>query len=131
MEQNVLTFCSIFCIIISENRYDNEQRCNFGKTEYNIQENFYLKENEDLLHDFWASLFEIPYNFIQRIDVFNSDVLLETAKGKFSSMYLKLLVNNRPINVEMQISAKYGFKDRVLYYWSKMYSSEEYCKLKF
>lgn len=96
---------------------------------------FSLEENEDLLHDFLASLLEIPYNSIQRIDVLNSDVLPETAEGKFSRMDLKLLVDNRLINVEMQISAKSDFKDRVLYYWSKMYSNElksgeEYGELK-
>ena len=96
---------------------------------------FFLEENEDLLHDFLASLLEIPYNSIQRIDVLNSDVLPETAEGKFSRMDLKLLVDNRLINVEMQISAKSDFKDRVLYYWSKMYSNElksgeEYGELK-
>ncbi|MCM1023466.1 MAG: Rpn family recombination-promoting nuclease/putative transposase [Prevotella sp.] len=46
-------------------------------------------------------------------------------------MDLKLLVENRPMNVEMQISTKSCFKDRVLYYCSKMYGDEEYCKLKF
>lgn len=96
---------------------------------------FSLEENEDLLHDFLASLLEIPYNSIQRIDVLNSDVLPETAVGKFSRMDLKLLVDNRLVNVEMQISAKSDFKDRVLYYWSKMYSNElksgeEYGELK-
>lgn len=96
---------------------------------------FSLEENEDLLHDFLASLLEIPYNSIQRIDVLNSDLLPETAEGKFSRMDLKLLVDNRLINVEMQISAKSDFKDRVLYYWSKMYSGElksgeEYGELK-
>lgn len=39
---------------------------------------FSLEENEDLLHDFLASLLEIPYNSIQRIDVLNSDVLPST-----------------------------------------------------
>lgn len=96
---------------------------------------FSLEENEDLLHDFLTSLLEISYNSIQRIDVLNSDVLPETAVGKFSRMDLKLLVDNRLINVEMQISAKSDFKDRVLYYWSKMYSNElksgeEYGELK-
>lgn len=75
-----------------------------------------------MLHDFLASLLEIPYDSIYRIDVLNSEVLPETAEGKFSRMDLKLLVDNRLINVEMRISAKSNFKDRVLYYWSKMYS---------
>lgn len=70
---------------------------------------FSLEENEDLLHDFLASLLEIPYNSIHRIDVLNSDVVPETVEGKFNRMDLKLLVDNRLTNVEMQISAKSDF----------------------
>jgi len=47
---------------------------------------------EDLLHDLLASLLEMPYNSIQRIDV-----LPEISVGKFSRMDLKLLVDNRLI----------------------------------
>ncbi len=96
---------------------------------------FSLDENEDLLHDFLASLLEIPYNDIKKIEVRNSDVLPETAEGKFSRMDLKLLVDDRLVNVEMQIRAQPDFNDRVLYYWSKMYSGdlrsgEDYSELK-
>ncbi len=85
---------------------------------------FAVEENEDLLHDFLSSLLEIPYNDIQKIYVQNPEILPEATDGKFSRMDLKLLVDNRLINVEMQINPQTDFNDRTLYYWSKMYSDE-------
>ena len=96
---------------------------------------FSLEENEDLLHDFLASMLEIPYNSIQRIEVLNPELLPDTAYGKFSRMDIKLLVDDSLINVEMQVNSQADYKDRTLYYWSKMYGSdlksgEEYGQLK-
>ena len=51
---------------------------------------FAVKENEDLLHDFLASLLEIPYDSIKEIVVQNSEVLPETLSGKFSRLDLKM-----------------------------------------
>ena len=96
---------------------------------------FAVKENEDLLHDFLASLLEIPYNSIKEIVVQNSEVLPETLSGKFSRLDLKMQVDDRLVNVEMQIKDEPDFRDRVLFYWSKLYSGdlksgEEYGSLK-
>ncbi len=85
---------------------------------------FSVEENEDLLHDFLSSLLEIPYNRIQKIYVQNPEILPEKADGKFGSMDLRLLVDDRLINVEMQINPQTDFSDRTLYYWAKMYSGE-------
>lgn len=85
---------------------------------------FSQEENEDMLHDFISSLLDIPYNDIQKITVCNPEILPETADGKFSRMDLRLLVDNKVVNVEMQVSSKPDFNDRVLYYWSKIYSGE-------
>ncbi len=91
---------------------------------------FSVEENEDLLHDFLSSLLEIPYNRIQKIYVQNPEILPEKADGKFGSMDLRLLVDDRLINVEMQINPQTDFSDRTLYYWAKMYSGERYNQLK-
>lgn len=96
---------------------------------------FLIEENEDILHDFLSSLLDIPYESIKKIEILNSDVLPENAGGKSSRMDLKLLVDDCLVNVEMQINNQAGFKDRTLYYWSKLYgdelkSGEEYDMLK-
>ena len=96
---------------------------------------FSLEENEDMLHDFLSTMLDIPYDNIKRITVCNSEMLPETADGKFSRMDLKIEVDDTLVNVEMQVSSRPDFNDRVLYYWSKMYdgelkSGEDYGELK-
>lgn len=96
---------------------------------------FSLEENEDMLHDFLSTMLDIPYDNIKRITVCNPEVLPETAGGKFSRMDLKIEVDDTLVNVEMQVSSRPDFNDRVLYYWSKMYdgelkSGEDYGELK-
>lgn len=81
-------------------------------------------ENEDLLHDFLSSILDIPYNDIQKIEVMNPGILPENVEDKFSTMDLKLQVDDRLINVEMQMCSKPDYKDRTLYYWAKLYSGE-------
>lgn len=48
---------------------------------------------------------------------------------------LKLSVDGRIVNIEMQVNKEEDFKERTLFYWSKLYSEElkagdEYEKLK-
>lgn len=83
-----------------------------------------FSENVDLLQDFLASVLDIPYNDIKKIYVQNQELLPEAAAGKFSRMDIKLQVDDRMVNVEMQMNTDAAFKDRTLYYWSKMYSGE-------
>ena len=83
---------------------------------------FSQEENEDMLHDFLATALDLSYDSIKKIDVLNSDVLPDDPNGKFSRMDMKLHVDDRLVNVEMQISSQSDYKDRTLYYWAKMYS---------
>lgn len=96
---------------------------------------FSEKENEDMLHDLLASMLSVPYESIKNIEVLNPDILPETVSGKFSRMDIKLQVDDKIINVEMQVKNEGDFRDRSLYYWSKLYSGElksgeEYSQLK-
>lgn len=86
---------------------------------------FSRKENEDLLKDLVASLLNIPKGSIQNIEVLNAEVYPETADGKFCRLDLKLLADDRLVNIEMQISYQFDFRDRILYYWSKSFSDLE------
>ncbi len=54
---------------------------------------------------------------------------------KFSRLDLKLDVDGRIVNIEMQVNRETDFKERTLFYWSKLYSEElktgdEYAELK-
>ena len=82
------------------------------------------EDNLDLLHDFLSSLLEIPHDSITNIVVQNPEIMPESVSGKFSRMDLKLTVNDSLVNVEMQIKDEPDFRDRVLFYWAKLYSGD-------
>ena len=93
------------------------------------------KDNEDLLHDFLSSMLEIPYDDIKQIVVQNSEILPDSISGKFSRLDIRMTVDNRLVNCEMQIAKEDSFRDRSLFYWAKLYSGElksgeEYDQLK-
>ena len=93
------------------------------------------KNNEDMLHDLLASMLDVPYDSIKKIEILNPEILPETVTGKFSRMDIKILVDDQIVNIEMQVKNEGDFRDRSLYYWSKLYSGElksgeEYSQLK-
>jgi len=59
----------------------------------------------------------------------------ESIAGKFSRLDLNLTVDNKLVNVEVQLSSEDYYINRALFYWAKLYTSElksgeEYDKLK-
>ena len=96
---------------------------------------FGAKDNEDILKDFLSQTLEIPVESIKSIIIQNTETLPETMTGKFSRMDLKMQLNDKLVNIEIQVKEEPDFADRTLFYWSKMYSSElksgeEYGELK-
>ena len=81
-------------------------------------------ENMDLLHDFLASMLDIPPEKITEIVVSNPELPPETVASKFSRLDLSLKVDNRLINVEIQVKNDTDYRDRTLFYWAKLYTSE-------
>jgi predicted transposase/invertase (TIGR01784 family) len=64
---------------------------------------FSKSENEDILHSFLSTMLELPYDSIKEIVIQNSEILPETITGKFSRLDLKMQVDDKLVNVEMQI----------------------------
>ncbi|MCL2019087.1 MAG: Rpn family recombination-promoting nuclease/putative transposase [Oscillospiraceae bacterium] len=65
----------------------------------------------------------------------NSEILPGSIDGKLSRMDIKLAVDNRLINIEMQIGNESDFNDRAMYLWAKLFTGElkrgdEYGELK-
>ena len=65
----------------------------------------------------------------------NPELPPETITGKFSRLDLKLQTDEQVINVEIQVRNDPDYRDRTLFYWSKLYTSElkegdEYGELK-
>ncbi len=92
-------------------------------------------KNSDLLKCFVADILDIPRNDITELIVDNPNIYPDAKGGKESQLDLKLRVDDKLVNVEIQLCNTGNFKDRVVYYWSKMYSgelkeSEDYTLLK-
>ena len=80
--------------------------------------------NEDLLRHFLSNLLSMPLDSIKEVTVNNPEIIPESLNEKFGQMDIRLKLNDSIVNVEMQISNEPDFKDRVLYYWSKLYSGD-------
>lgn len=81
-------------------------------------------ENQDLLHSFVAGMLDIPPESITEIKIENPELPPETLSGKFSRLDLSLKVDHRLVNVEIQVKNDADYRDRTLFYWAKLYSSE-------
>ena len=81
-------------------------------------------ENKDMLQEFLADILEIPSESIQKIIVTNQELPPETSDGKFSRLDLNLKVADKLINVEIQLKGNNDYRDRTLFYWAKLYTSE-------
>lgn len=83
-----------------------------------------FSENEDMLLSFVASMLDIPIESISEINITNPEMPPESVSGKFSRLDLNMKVDNRLVNVEIQVKNEPDYRDRVLFYWAKLYTSE-------
>lgn len=83
---------------------------------------FANKKNENTLKKFLESVLELPENSITSIVMDNVELLPEDIDDKFSRLDILMNVDNRQINIEMQICNEKAFANRTLFYWSKLYS---------
>jgi len=83
-----------------------------------------FSENIDLLHELLAGLLRLPKESIKNIVIKNSEILPDSISGKFVRMDLNMAVDDKLINVEMQYGIDTRYKDRTLFYWSKLFSGE-------
>jgi predicted transposase/invertase (TIGR01784 family) len=81
-------------------------------------------ENTDLLHDFLATVLEMPHDSIKNIVVRNPELLPDVVDGKLSRVDILLKVDDRVVNVEMQIACETDYRDRALFHWSKLFAGE-------
>ena len=93
------------------------------------------EKNEKIIAAFISDLLEIPRESIKKIYINNVELAPEYLEQKFSRLDLKMDVDGRIINIELQVNKESFFKERTLFYWSKLYSEEllagdEYTELK-
>ena len=85
---------------------------------------FGTAENEQLLANFLSSILEIPRESIKKIIMDNVELIPDNYADKFSRVDLKMQVDDKIVNVELQINSEPDFAERTLYYWSRIYGSE-------
>ena len=78
--------------------------------------------NEPLLIDFLSSILDIPKSEITDIKVKSNEPAIETLKDKFSRLDLNMSVSGKNVNIEMQVEYEDAYKERAVYYWSKLYT---------
>lgn len=81
-------------------------------------------KNERIIATFISDLLDIPRESIRKIIMDNVELAPEYYDQKFSRLDLKLDVDSRIINIELQVNRESFFKERTLFYWSKLYSEE-------
>ena len=84
----------------------------------------FFTDNKDMLHSFVAGMLDIPQESIKEIQIRNSELPPDDYDGKFSRLDLSLNVDGSLVNVEIQMKNDPDYRDRTLFYWAKLYSSE-------
>ena len=82
------------------------------------------EKNDKIIAAFVEDLLEMKRGTIQKIEINNVELSPDELDRKFSRLDLKMHVDNRVVNIEMQVNYEADFKDRTLFYWSKLYSEE-------
>lgn len=80
--------------------------------------------DDEVLKAFVSDILDIPKETITEIKVENPEILPSMIDGKQAQLDLKMSVDDKIVNVEIQLCDKGNFRDRSLYYWSKIYTDE-------
>ena len=88
----------------------------------------------DIITAFVSDLLELPRESVKTVSIENVEIAPEFFGRKYSRLDLKLKVDDKIVNVEIQVNSEPAFKERTLYYWAKLFSAdlkegEEYDKL--
>ena len=91
--------------------------------------------NEKIIAAFIEDLLEMEQGSIQKIEIDNVELPPDAMDKKFSRLDLRMTVDHKIINIEMQVNNDTDFKDRTLFYWAVLFtenlaSGEEYGELK-
>ena len=79
-------------------------------------------KNEDILKAFLCDVLNLPLTEQASLQVLNDELIPDMANGKMSRLDIHVIMPNKKFNIEMQARKKGFSADRVLYYWSEMFS---------
>ena len=102
---------------------------------YDVIFKMFFVRHQTLLKSFVSAILDIPLDSIRELMVTNPELppANKTAKGVRLDICLEL--NNQVIDIEIQVHKYHNFKDRILFYWAKLFTSmlesgEDYGMLK-
>ncbi len=81
-----------------------------------------FSRNKELLREFLNDILDISIESVDDIDVLNPEFPPESIDGKFSRLDINVRTSDENVNIEMQVAKETDFKERILFYWSKMYA---------
>ena len=79
--------------------------------------------NEELLRSLVAAALGIAPADIKTLNVKNPEILPEEPGSKFCRLDLNMVVNDELVDLEIQVADEGNFKERALYYWSKIFAA--------
>ena len=82
------------------------------------------EKNEKIIAAFISDLLDIPRESIKSVVINNVELAPQYLNQKFSRLDLKMNVDGKIVNIEIQVNRETYFKERTLFYWSKLYSDE-------
>lgn len=80
--------------------------------------------DDEILTSFLEDILDMPKGSIKKIQIINPNILPSALDGKQGQLDLVLHVDEKVVNVEIQLKNEGNFKDRSVFYWAKMYSDE-------
>ncbi|MDR2898492.1 MAG: Rpn family recombination-promoting nuclease/putative transposase, partial [Spirochaetaceae bacterium] len=82
-----------------------------------------FSKNPPLLKRFTASLLGIHVDSISKFEIHNSEIAPEAVKDKFCRLDINMTVNEKVIDLEIQVDDEGDYPERSLYYWAGLYDS--------
>jgi len=76
-----------------------------------------------LLKRMVANLINIPIESITKFEISNSEIPPEEIGKKFCRLDITMIVDDKRVNLEIQVQDEGNYPERVLYHFSRMYSS--------
>lgn len=81
-------------------------------------------KNQNILHAFISDILDIPYNDIKRIEIADPEMVPDAMDEKFCRLDVKLNVNDKLVNIEIQINNEGFYEDRSTYNWARLFTSD-------
>lgn len=78
-------------------------------------------QHDDILKEFLSDTLDIPLGEITGLQVLNPEIVPKTNDGKLTRLDIKLIAGNRNIDIEMQKASEDDYRERILFYWARMY----------